>query len=84
MTQNVPENSPRYSDEDIRIAETAEQESLTESQMNYLKRRVVTLRVQANDLSQRLNDALNEVAMLREQLPKDSDVEPEDGENTTP
>lgn len=70
MTQISPE--PSATQEEVLLAESAEQELLTEATRNaqsqYLLRRVVTLRIQSDRFQQQLESAKAEVVALREQL----------------
>jgi tRNA splicing endonuclease len=75
MTQNAPEQTLTYSQEEVKAAESAEQAALSKSQNQYLTQRVVVLRAQ-------LDRANRELAELREvhQYCSDPDGEKEPGE----
>lgn len=67
MSENVQEvGSNEVSQEEVSLAESQEQSELVSAQNTYLKRRVVMLRLQNNRLQE-------EVDLLRDQLPKDTD-----------
>lgn len=70
MSQISPE--PSATQEEVLLAESAEQELLTEAtrnaQQQYLLRRVVTLRIQSDRFQQQLEAAKAEIATLRESL----------------
>lgn len=57
MTQNVTEPMDSLTQEEVREAETAEQDALNKSQSAYLLRRVVVLRAQLNRV-QKENEVL--------------------------
>ena len=61
MNNSTLEQSEQVSQEEIRLAEPAEQDALNESQKTYLLKRVVLLRIQNNRLR-------SEVKTLADQL----------------
>ena len=78
MTQNNPEETPAFTQEQVSSADFAEKQSLTNFTLQYLNKRVVVLRVTC-DLYKAEVDALKaELARLRELLYEDvKDDQPE-------
>ena len=62
MTQFNPEQADNLSEEEVRLAETAEQEALNESQKTYLLKRVVLLRVRNNRLRAEVSSLSSQLA----------------------
>lgn len=74
MSDSVPEQNNNVSQEEVSLAEAAEQAALNDSQKSYLLKRVVLLRVQNNRLQADLQAALQELEQLRpapEDTPED-------------
>lgn len=81
MTQNAPEQSVTFSQEEVKAAESAEQAALSKSQNEYLTRRVVVLRAQMDRFRQEAEAARLEVHELQARL---AEYEPEPTVEETP
>ena len=74
----MSQNTPEFTEEQIRAAEAVEQAALDESQKVHMRKRVVLLRVQLEHTREQLAAAQDMIRILQER--NESDTTPEDPE----
>jgi hypothetical protein len=81
MSQNPPEQAePTYSQEEVQLAESQEQNELVSAQNAHLRRRVVVLRVEKNRIQAELEVAQAKLRELEPEVDTEEELEGSDEE----
>jgi hypothetical protein len=82
MTQNAPEQSTTYTQEEVSSAESAEQAALSKAQNQYLTQRVVVLRAQLDRAKRDIEALRNALSAI--EVPDAEPVDPEETPESDP